>query len=81
MRVNIGEFVPEFAKTRLDQLTFVRNYVRDQFPLHDNPEEIELTVFWANGDGEDLVFDRLVGYPVGTDENYWLNIWRIDAGL
>lgn len=73
--------MPGFAKTRLDQLTFVRNYVREQFPLHDMPEEIELTVFWANGDGEDLVFDRWVGYPVGTDENYWLNIWRIDAGL
>lgn len=81
MRVDIGEFPIPDAASRFDQLTLVRNYVRQQFTLHEGATEIEVLVFWSNGDGEDMVFDEHVGYPLGTDEKFWLKYWTSEHGL
>ena len=75
MRVDIGEFQPPQAPSRIDQLTLVRNYVREQFLLHEGATELHLLVWWANGDGEDMVFDKWVGNPLGTDEKFWIKNW------
>jgi len=81
MRVDIGEFQPPVASSRIDQLTFVRNYVREQFPLHEGATELQVLVWWGNGDGEDMVFDKWVGYPLGTDEKFWIDSWTSSLGL
>lgn len=81
MRVDIGEFCPPPEASRLDQLTLIRNYVREQFTLHENATELQVLVFWQNGDGEDMVFDKSVGYPLGTDEKFWFKYWTDECGL
>ena len=75
LAVDIGDFYPVSDESILDQLTQVRNYVRKQFTMHEGAVKIQVSVAWQTGDVDDLVFDKHVGYPVGTDEKFWLNRW------
>jgi hypothetical protein len=81
LTVDLGEFFPLASESILDQLTQVRTYVRNQFGLHEDAEKLSVTVVFQNGDIEELVFDKWVGYPDGTDEKFWLNKWLMECKL
>lgn len=88
MRIGIDTvFVSEHAidqMPKLDQLTIVRNLVRKGFRAHDQDAdgervtEIEVEAVWLDGDMETLVFDRLVGFPL-TPERDWYGDWKKDT--
>lgn len=65
---------------KFDQLTIVRNHVRNQFDFHkvnadgEIAHEIELDVAWQDGDVETLVFDANVGYPIEPVRD-WAGDW------
>ncbi len=85
MRVRIDPvYVSEHAldqMPRIDQLTIVRNQVRKGFEAYDiaadgdRVTEIEVEVGWLDGDVEDLLFDRMVGFPL-TPERDWYEEWK-----
>lgn len=88
MRVRIDPvYISEHAldqMPRLDQLTIVRNHVLKGFKAHDvtadgnRAMEIEVEVAWLDGDIEDLVFDRVVGFPVEPVRD-WYSEWKSEA--
>lgn len=67
--------------SRLDQLTVVRNAVRKLFLAHDISaegdyvDECSIDVSWLDGDTETLVFDRMVGFPLEPDRD-WYAEWK-----
>lgn len=77
--ISIDEYVVD-QMTRMDQLTVVRNYVRKW--LATNPQdahekqvsEVEVEVTWLDGDIEDCVFDRMVGFPIKPKRD-WYKEW------
>lgn len=74
--------VPPFAakdKLRLDQLNEIRSHVRKHIPLHGDATEFECVVTWKSGDRESMVFDRMVGTPVGETYPEWLAEWAREA--
>lgn len=81
LTVDIGDFFPTSDESILDQLTQVRNYVRKQFTMHDDAEMIQVSVAWQTGDVDDLVFDKQVGYPQGTDEKFWFKRWTSELHM
>lgn len=81
LTVDIGDYFPTREESILDQLTQVRNYVRKQFTMHEGAEMIQVSVAWQNGDVDDIVFDKWVGYPVGTDENFWFKRWTSELNV
>lgn len=81
LTVDLGDFYPLAAESIFDQLTQVRNYVRQQFQVHDGAEQLQVSVVWQTGDIDDLVFDKWVGYPIGTDEKFWFERWTKEVGL
>lgn len=81
LTVDIGDFFPTREDSIIDQLTQVRNYVRTQFTMHDGADKIQVSVAWQNGDVDDMVFDKWVGYPLGTDEKFWFQRWTSELNL
>lgn len=79
--LDVGDYFPTTEESVFDQLTQVRNYVRHQFATHENIEAVKVSVIWQNGDVEELMFDKWVGYPQGTDEKFWFQRWTTEAGL
>ena len=79
--LDIGEFFTLGDGGIMDQLTQVRNYVRNQFVSHDGVDEIQVTVVWRNGDVEVMVFDRWVGFPKASTPDEWFERWTFDAGV
>ena len=83
--VHVAEYASD-QMMELDQLTLVRNEVRKGFEAHDHStdghrvEEIEVEVGWLNGDVETLVFDRLVGFPISPERD-WYARWKAESGV
>lgn len=88
--IYLGEVLME-RMTRIDQLTIVRNHVRRGFDAHqqdvdgEKVTEISVEVGWLDGDVEELVFSRLVGFPIlvdGKESNRdWYAEWRAETLL
>lgn len=74
--VDLGDYKPVRRDNRLEQLTDVRNHVRRELKIHPGADSASVVVEWNEGEVEDLVFDRNVGYPVGTSGKEWYNNWK-----
>jgi len=81
LTVDIGDFFPVADESILDQLTQVRTYVRTQFTMHEGAERIQVSVAWQTGDVDDLVFDKWVSFPDGTDEKFWFKRWTSELHM
>lgn len=68
-----------WGATTFDQLTSVRNYVRQQTKGAREPVGAEVEVLWPDGLIETLRFDQSVGYPLGTGDKDWIAEWRSEV--